>query len=333
MTVRLHYQDDQITLWCGDALEALRCMPDQSVHCVVTSPPYWALRDYGEPGQYGLEPTSAEYVATMRRVFAEVRRVLTTDGTAWVILGDTYAGKANAGVSVGRTWRADGAELIPPRVNATAEAPFKSQLMIPERVAWALIEDGWCLRSAITWYKPNAKPESVRDRFTTRTERVFLLTRASRYWFNLDAVREPHTMEQRRRTVTHNYDPPSNQPEHRGLHRVRDTKSPDGHPDGRNPGDYWEADPDLVPDLWTIPTQPFPQAHFAVFPAKLAERCVRAGCRPGGTVLDPFAGSGTTGLVALRNGHPFVGVDLSPKYLDLALATRLAQSTLIADPA
>lgn len=324
-----YYSDDQITLHHGDALAVLRTLPDASVDCVVTSPPYYGLRDYGEPGQYGLEPTPTEYVLTMAGVFAEVRRVLSPDGTLWLNLGDTYAGKANAGASVGRTRRADRAELIPARVNATAEVPYKSLLMIPERVAWALVGDGWCLRNKITWHKPNAMPESVTDRLSARTELVFVLTKSSRYWFDLDAIREPHTMEQRRLTVTHNYNPPSHQPQHRGLHQVRSGKAADGHPAGRNPGDYWEADPDFVPDLWTIPTQPFTQAHFAVFPTALADRCVRAGCRQGGTVLDPFAGSGTTGLVALKHGCRFVGIDLSARYLDLALRTRLAQSALL----
>jgi DNA modification methylase len=318
---RIHYADDQIRPWCGDALATLRQLPDESVNCAVTSPPYFGLRDYGEPGQYGLEATPTAYVETMRAVFAEVRRVLAPDGTLWLNLGDTYAGKGNAGASVGMTRRADRAELIPKRVNTTAEAPYKSLLMIPERVAWALVDDGWTLRNRIVWHKPSAMPESVTDRLSTRHEALFLFAKSAKYHFDLDAIREPHSMEQRRRTATHNYNPPSSQPEHRGLHRVRPDKNYDGHPAGRNPG-----------DVWTIPAVPFPDAHFAVFPPALAERCVLAGCRPGGVVLDPFCGSGTTGMVALRHGRRFVGIDLSAKYLDLALRTRLAQIALI-DPA
>lgn len=314
-----YFADDSITLYQGDALAVLRELPAGSVDCVVTSPPYFGLRDYGEPGQYGLEETPAAYVETMRSVFAEVRRVLASDGTLWLNLGDTYAGKANAGASVGRTRRADRAELIPTRVNTTAEAPYKSLLMLPERVAWALVEDGWTLRNRIVWHKPSAMPESVTDRLSTRHESVFLFAKADRYWFGLDEIREPHTMEQRRRTVTHNYNPPSSQPEHRGLHRVRSEVHHDGHPAGRNPG-----------DVWSIPTVPFTEAHFAVMPPALAERCVKAGCRPGGVVLDPFCGSGTTGMVAGKLGRRFVGIDLSAKYLDLALRTRLAQTALIA---
>jgi DNA modification methylase len=305
-----YYSDDTVTLYNGDALAVLGELPDGSVNCVVTSPPYYGLRDYGEPGQYGLEATPAEYVERMREVFAEVRRVLAVDGTLWLNLGDTYAGKANAGASVGRTRRADRAELIPPRVNSTAEAPYKSLLMVPERVAWSLIEDGWCLRNRIVWHKPNAMPESVVDRLANRHEVAFLLVRSARYWFDLDAVREPQEGRGQRHKGRSGYreDHPS---KGRVLARAL-------HPLGRNPG-----------DVWTIPLAPFPEAHFATFPPDFAERCVLAGCRPGGTVLDLFAGSCTTGMVALKHGRRFVGIDLSQKYLDLALRTRLSQTALI----
>jgi DNA modification methylase len=223
-------------------------------------------------------------------------------------LGDTYAGKANAGASVGRTRRADRAELIPSRVNATAEAPYKSLLMLPERVAWSLIEDGWCLRNRVVWHKPNAMPESVADRLANRHEATFLFVRSARYWFDLDAIREPRRGQRLEGRSGYRDDHPS---KGRVLARAL-------HPLGRNPG-----------DVWTIPLAPFPEAHFATFPPDLVEGCVLAGCRPGGIVLDPFTGSGTTGMVALKHGRRFVGIDLSAKYLDLALHTRLAQSALI----
>lgn len=350
-----YYTDDQITLWHGDALETLCGLPDESVNCVVTSPPYFGLRDYGEPGQYGLEATPAEYVTTMRAVFAEVRRVLATDGTLWLNLGDTYASKANAGASVGRTRRADRAELIPARVNTTTEAPYKSMLMLPERVAWALIEDGWTLRNRIVWWKPNAMPESVTDRLANRHEAVFLLAKTDRYWFDLDAIREPQDSRGQRHNGRSGY-----RDDHPSKGRVVERAL---HPLGRNPGDVWSGrtwaerkaagapgrrgtdpaaavgDSDFVSaqggpnpgDCWEIPTVPFPDAHFAVFPPALAERCVLAGCRPGGVTLDPFCGSGTTGMVALKHGRRFVGIDLSATYLDLALRTRLAQTALVDD--
>jgi DNA modification methylase len=325
----IHYEDDQITLHHGDALEVLRTLPNESVNCVVTSPPYYGLRNYGEPGQYGLEPTPAAYIETMRAVFAEVRRVLAADGTLWLNLGDTYASKANAGASVGMTRRADRAEVIPARHNTTAEAPYKSLLMIPERVAWALIEDGWTLRSRIVWVKPNPLPETVKDRPSSHHETLFMLTTSSRYWFDLDAIRVPHAERYAERVDRYGSRDRAALPERvyapgdrkdsaaaRGILGLNRTGGL--NPLGRNPGDVWE-----------FATQPFPGAHFAVMPPALAKRCILAGCRPGGVVLDPFAGSGTTGMVALKHGRRFVGIDLSAKYLDLALRTRLAQSALM----
>jgi site-specific DNA-methyltransferase (cytosine-N4-specific) len=315
----VYYEDDQVTLHLGDSLEVLRTLPDESVNCVVTSPPYFGLRDYGVEGQYGIEETPAAYVETMRMLFTEVRRVLANDGTLWLNLGDSYSGKANGGPSFDRhRGHSHRAGVVAKQRNTTAHAPYKSLLMIPERVAFALVEDGWRLRNRVVWHKPNAMPESVTDRLANRHEALFLFSKSEKYWFDLDAVREPHTMEQRRRTVTHTYDPPSDQPEHRGLHRVRAGLSPDGHPLGRNPG-----------DVWTVPTIPFAAAHFATMPPALAERCVRAGARPGGVVLDPFSGSGTSGMVALRAGRCYVGIDLSAEYLELSLRTRLQQGALL----
>jgi site-specific DNA-methyltransferase (cytosine-N4-specific) len=322
---REYYRDEQVTLWLGDALDVLRALPDESVDCIVTSPPYYGLRDYGVDGQYGLEATPAAYVETMRQVFAEARRVLAKDGTCWINLGDSYArgntGQGNDGPSstlqggTRPSFRSDGATVSPAK-RAGAGIPDKNLLMIPERVAIALQDDGWILRSKVIWHKPNAMPESVLDRPAGRYEFVYLLTRSERYWFDLDTIREPHTMEQRRRTVKHRYNPPASQPEHTGLHTVRAEVAPDGHPLGRNPG-----------DVWTIATQPYPEAHFAVFPAEIPIRCIKAGCKPGGTVLDPFSGSGTAGEAARRLGRRYLGIDLNPAYHDLAIK-RYAQGVL-----
>jgi site-specific DNA-methyltransferase (cytosine-N4-specific) len=314
-----YYADDTVTLHLGDALAVLREMPDESANCVVTSPPYFGLRDYGEPEQIGLEATPTEYLAKLAAVFVEAKRVLAADGTMWINLGDVYAGKGNAGVSAGRTRRADRAELIPSRVNTTAEAPYKSLLMLPERLAWSLIEAGWCLHNRIVWEKTDALPESVKDRLSNRHEPVFLFAKSDRYHFDLDAVREPvkhtsirrgQTWEERRGHVERN---------RRGLHGAQGCGDSDfaPHASGKNPG-----------DCWAFSTAGFPDAHFAVMPTALAERCVLAGCRPGGVVLDPFCGSGTTGMVATKHGRRFVGIDLNACYLDLALRTRLAQGVL-----
>jgi DNA modification methylase len=320
--VSLHYSDDSITLWHGDALDVLRGLGDESVNCVVTSPPYYGLRDYGEPGQYGLEPTPAEYVEQMRQVFAEVRRVLAVDGTLWLNLGDTYATRWSSVRSEGggRGARVDARGRTGANASGVGE---KNLLGIPWRVAFALQDDGWILRNHIVWHKPNAMPESVTDRLSGRHESLFLFARAPRYWFDLDPIREPFDFPDYAGAaapspITDDPTPyPVDNPQ-RGRARTGRRRKFVGAGSGRNPG-----------DVWSVATQPFTAAHFAVMPPTLAERCILAGCRPSGTVLDPFAGSGTTGMVALKHGRRFVGIDLSAKYLDLALKTRLAQTALI----
>lgn len=319
------YADDCVTLHHGDAIDVLRELPPTSVDSVVTSPPYFGLRDYGVSGQYGQEATPAEYVARLVELFAEVRRVLVDDGTAWLNIGDSYAGKANAGKTYDRH-RGHGhrAGVVAPQRNMLEHAPYKSLLGIPWRTALALVDDGWTLRNDVIWNKPNAMPESVNDRLSGRHEHVFLLTKGPRYWFDLDPIRETllhpdktgHTFGGNHTEVSSTrggkYEPkdkarPATGERHTG-----------GHESGRNPG-----------DVWTIPTQPFPEAHFAAMPPALAERCVAAGCRPGGTVLDPFSGSGTTGYAAGRLGRRYVGIDLNADYLALSLRTRLGQAALL----
>jgi site-specific DNA-methyltransferase (cytosine-N4-specific) len=309
-----YYADDSVTLYLGDALEALRSLPAGSVDCCVTSPPYFGLRDYGEPGQYGLEASPAEYVETMRAVFAEVRRVLADDGTLWLNLGDSWANDEKwGGASGGKHVEALRGQTGIGRGRHTTGLPPKSLIGIPWRVALALQEDGWVLRSDVIWHKENAMPESVRDRPAKTHEHVFLLAPGPRYHFDLDAIRLPHapgTIEASRR-ARKPYCAPGQKP---------NLKTREMAAGGANPG-----------DVWTFATQPFPDAHFAVMPVALAERCILAGCEPGGVVLDPFCGSGTTGLAAQKHGRRFVGVDLSRTYLDLALRTRLAQTALIGE--
>lgn len=315
-----YYADDSVTLYHGDALTVTRGLPDASVNCVVTSPPYYGLRDYGEPGQYGLESSPAEYVETMRVLFAELSRVLADDGTLWLNLGDSYAA-AGGHTDPGRTSALQGrrVQLMQGMRTKPADRAPKNLLGIPWRVAFALQDDGWILRNEIVWHKPNAMPESVGDRLSTRHEKLFLFSRSPRYWFDLDAVREPHTMSPQRRPNGRGEDrtPRPGQPKQPWSTARRADLGVDGHPLGRNPG-----------DVWSIPTVPFPGAHFAVMPRALAERCVLAGCRPGGTVLDPFSGSGTTGLATARHGRRYIGIDLSAAYLDLSLRTRLQQGAL-----
>lgn len=319
--MREYYSDDAITLWHGDALEVLRELADGSVDCCVTSPPYFGLRDYGVEGQLGAESSPAEFVEAMRAVFAEVRRVLADDGTLWLNLGDSYySGRGNPGPNSAdeknparRGW------VRPVDRPGQSWAKPKDLLGIPWRVAFALQDDGWTLRNSIIWHKPNAMPESVTDRLSTRHENVFMFSKRARYWFDLDPIRERADTADRpgpRRS----YAPGSASSMNAGEHQTM--KGPfAGLPlneAGKNPG-----------DVWAIPTQPFPGAHFAVFPQALPERCILAGCKPGGTVLDPFSGSGTTGLAATKHGRRYVGIDLNREYLDLSLRTRLAQGALI----
>lgn len=306
-----YYQDDSVTLHHGDALAVAQCMESQSVGCIVTSPPYFGLRDYGVAGQYGLEETPAEYVATMRALFDELRRVLADDGTLWLNLGDSYAGSwGNQGhdpkhADLHVKYR--GAEALPTKRRTGSirrgMPAAKNLIGIPWRVALALQDDGWILRNDIIWQKPNAMPESVRDRLSGRHEHVFLFSKSPRYWIDVDAIKVEYQGD---RTPS------------RGAHRTANKANTignawDGNQDKpRNPG-----------DVWAIPTQPFPAAHFATMPIGLAQRCVLAGCRPGRAVLDPFSGSGTTGLAAQRAGRDYVGIDINREYLDLSLRTRL----------
>lgn len=323
------YSDEQVTLLLGDALEVLRSLPDGSVDCIVTSPPYYGLRDYGTHGQYGLEPTPAAYVETMRGVFAEARRVLADDGTLWLNLGDSYAYPPGSGGRQGgsgqRADRTFTAESRP----GTREVPPKNLLGIPWRVAIALQDDGWTLRSEIIWAKRNLMPEAVKDRPTRAHEQVFLLTKKPAYWYDADAIREESSTDQEAH----------NQRYARQYQAHTERAATTGQPGNVNsvgihsrPGKGGRN----ARSVWTISQTPNPQAHFATFPLELPLRCIKAGCRPGGVVLDPFSGSGTTGAAARQLGRRYVGIDLNPDYHDLA-KQRFAQGVLDfhsdADPA
>lgn len=318
-----YYRDEQVTLHLGDALDTLRTLPDASVDCIVTSPPYYGLRDYGTEGQYGLEATPAAYVETMRALFAEARRVLADDGTLWLNLGDSYSavpsgppGKSNM---PGRGMRTMAERA---KAGKVSDRPHKNLLGIPWRTAFALQDDGWILRNQIIWHKTNGMPESVRDRLSSRHEHLFLLVKQQQYSFDLDPIREPLSEENKRRPVL-DWETRKNRGEAMrqgaGGASVAGVQRVAGNPLGRNPG-----------DVWSIPTRPYPAAHFAVFPIDLPLRCIKAGCRPGGTVLDPFSGSGTTGAAARQLGRKYVGIDLNSAYHDLA-RERFAQGVFDLD--
>lgn len=307
-----YYTDDTLTLLLGDATAVMSTIEPGSVDCAVTSPPYFGLRDYcGNPAQIGIEASPAEYVAKLVTVFREIRRVLADDGTCWLNIGDCYnstsrqnsIGDAGKSASVGAT-----SNNLQGRVY-TPNLPVKSVMGIPWRLAISLQDDGWVLRNAIVWHKPNAMPESVRDRLSTRHEMLFLLTKSPRYWFDLDAIREPHTeatLAAARR---------SRQPYKAPGQKVN-TKSNPLAAKGANPG-----------DVWSINTRPFVDAHFATFPVELPRRCIAAGCKPGGIVLDPFSGAGTTALAAQQLGRRALGIDINAEYHDIALK-RMADAPL-----
>lgn len=306
------FSDDSVTLYQGDAADVLSQLEAGSVDCIVTSPPYFGLRDYGVDGQLGAEASPAEYVENLRAVFSEARRVLADDGTLWLNLGDSYySGRGNPGPNSAdeknparRGW------VRPVDRPGQSWAKPKDLLGIPWRVAFALQDDGWTLRNSIIWHKPNAMPESVTDRLSTRHENVFMFSKGRRYWFDLDPIREPHVSD----------------PLREGANALRGQKAMRAV--GPNSGSYSEGGRNPG-DVWTLATQPFPGAHFATFPVALPERCILAGCKPGGTVLDPFSGSGTTGLAAAKHGRRYIGIDLNPDYLELSLRTRLAQGALL----
>lgn len=257
-------------LYEGDALHVLQRLPSESVQCVVTSPPYWGLRDYNIPDQIGLEPTLPQFINRLLAIFGEVRRVLRKDGIFWLNIGDSYT-------SGNRGWRAPDKKNPARAMSVRPDTPQglkpKDLIGIPWRLALALQDDGWYLRADVVWNKPNAMPESVRDRPTRSHEYLFMFTKEERYYYDRQAVIEPN---------------------------------------GRN-----------CRSVWNIHTQGFAGAHFATFPPKLVEPCIRAATRPNDFVLDPFFGSGTVGFVADELGRRYIGIELNPQYVELA-ATRLA---------
>lgn len=322
-------------------------LADQSVHCVVTSPPYWALRDYGIEGQLGLEslpdclgwatgaPCGHCYICHLVDVFKEIWRVLRDDGTCWLNLGDSYLNMGkNGGHSYGKNYTSAAGGYQSSRnmrKNFTGLKP-KDMVGIPWRAALALQADGWYLRSDIIWSKTNPMPESVRDRPTKSHEYVFLLSKQPRYFFDQDAVREVFKTTDKHRegaecvagwasSGDHNAIAHAVPKSHRGSKFDIRNKLPHddvGHgprfdnPNGRN-----------IRSVWELATQGTPEAHFATYPEKLVEPCIKAGCPAGGIVLDPFAGSGTTGRVALRLGRRFVGTELSFSYISKIAKKRL----------
>lgn len=263
---------DCSSILMGDSRKLIKELPSEHYHSCITSPPYWGKRDYGYEGQIGAEDELKEYIAELVGIFREVRRVLRDDGTLWLNLGDTYT-------SGNRGWRAadkkNPARGMSYRPSTPKGLKPKDLIGLPWRVAFALQEDGWYLRSDIVWYKPNCQPESVKDRPTSSHEYIFLFSKAEDYYYDAASIREPAVEE--------------------GKTRNRRT-------------------------VWSINTEPFPEAHFATFPEELVKPMVLASCPNDGFVLDPFFGAGTVGAVCKRLGRLFHGIELKEEYI--AIATR-----------
>jgi DNA modification methylase len=316
-----------ITIRKGDCRDVLRALPSESVHCAVTSPPYFGLRDYGVAGQIGLEPNIDDYSATMVDVFRQIHRALRKDGTLWLNLGDSYA----TGTSSPRNPTTTGEHgywenpAIKHRINGAADGLKAKDLVgIPWRIAFALQADGWYLRQDIIWSKPNPMPESVRDRCTKAHEYLFLLSKSERYYFDQSAIAEEMAESSIERLSQPNLEiqggsqrvPGKTNGPMKAVGSLHMGETP------RNDGERWRlADGGVAPrgtrnkrSVWEVATQPFSGAHFATFPPALIEPCIKAGCQEGGTVLDPFAGAGTTGLVADRLGRNAILIELNPDY-------------------
>jgi DNA modification methylase len=300
-----------LTIRHGDCRNVLAAMPDKSVHCCVTSPPYFGLRDYGIAGQIGLEPTPDAYVAELVAVFREVRRVLRDDGTLWLNLGDSYSSGGRT-TQVAPTLRDNGKDEASGKqayLNNFAVRPGnvaglkpKDLIGIPWRVAFALQADGWYLRQDIIWSKPNPMPESVTDRCTKAHEYIFLMSKSARYFYDAAAIADPVSREFWNETVGAKY------------MTAQDGRMDGGKREGNGPMNGTRN----KRSVWEVASQPFAEAHFATFPPDLIEPCIKAGCPKGGTVLDPFGGAGTTGLVADRLGRNALLIELNPEYTVMA---------------
>lgn len=275
----------------GDALERLRELPDEIADVCVTSPPYYGLRDYGVDGQVGLEKTPEEYIDRLVQIFREVRRTLKRDGTLWIVIADSYAGSGRG-------------------ISKKTGIKNKDLIGIPWMLAFALRTDGWYLRSDIIWNKPNVMPESVKDRCTKCYEHVFMLAKSKTYHFDSEAVLVPAQYDGRKETI--------NKGSSKYADKIVPGKTPQSQHMAGKPHQRWRFK-DGKPvknrrDVWTVSTRPYKGAHFATFPPELIEPCILAGSRPGGTVLDPFIGSGTTAEVAHRLGRECIGIELNPGY-------------------
>lgn len=300
-------------IFCFDALQQLKLLTSSSINTCVTSPPYYNLRNYGVDGQIGLESTPEAYIKRLLEVFSEVKRVLRDDGTLWIVISDSYAGSGkNTNNSkphkkATKTLEHLG-DCVPSGIVPDGLKP-KDLIGIPWLLAFALRADGWYWRDTIIWHKPNCMPESVKDRCTKSHEYILLFSKNRQYYYDSESVMEPTICKTVRKFIDNNSDKQrGHSRKHAGFNgRYAERLKLAGVPNKRNKR-----------SVWSVPTKPYKEAHFAVYPPELIEPCILAGCPIGGTVLDPFMGSGTTGEVALMHSREFVGIELNMDYVKLA---------------
>lgn len=319
----------------GDALETLRQLPDGCCSMCVTSPPYYGLRDYGADGQIGQEETPEEYTQRLVEVFREVRRVLTDDGTLWLNIGDCYAGSGKGRTRDGiYSQKSQSIESYGQKAGKLKRAPAaagaikrKDLFGIPWLLAFALRADGWYLRADIIWEKPNAMPESAKDRPTRAHEYIFLLSKAQHYYYDAEAVKEPAVGFYNAAPAGSRGNAKPNARRRGNSRTFRGGGAYTHDQAAENSANVERQSHGLVPNesgkrnrrsVWTVATRPYKGAHFATFPEELVRPCILAGSKPGDTVLDPFAGSGTTGAVAIQEGRDFIGIEINPTYSEMS---------------
>lgn len=298
---------------CGDTLEVLKRLPAESIDCVVTSPPYWALRDYGIEGQIGLEPNFEDYLEKLILIFKEVHRALKPEGTCWVNMGDTYASPIKGG---GRGKPQNNLfDRVSERnryssLKTRTSLPPKALCLIPSRFAIGMLDTGWILRNEIIWHKPNAMPQSAADRFTADYEKIFFFVKSRKYHFTrqFEPVRSPERLKKPLRN-------PANPHKHEYGNPFVSAINPDTYDASRKR--ILERGRNMR-SVWSVPTRAYHGGHFASFTPKIVETPIKAGCPEGGIVLDPFMGSGTTAVVAKELGRNFVGIEINPEYIEMA---------------
>lgn len=323
----------------GDCLDVMKTFPDKSIDCVITSPPYWQLRDYAWDGQWGMEKTFQEYLEHLWQLMDETRRVLKNEGTVWVNLGDTYFGGSGGPSGIERKqlnteWNDKSERNLHTTHSKENNVPNKCLLLIPHRFAIGCIDRGWIMRNDIIWAKRNGMPESVTDRFTKKHEYFFFMTKKEKYYFDLNRIRltpKQETLERMKRGISENNkwingadgQTPHNLSKPRKNTRIESKytdefgrlnwtgeKTTEGHPYGANPG--------TVSDFWDIPTKPNKENHYASYNTKLISKPILAGCPKGGIILDPFCGTGTTGCLAIELGRKFIGIEGKKEYVEMA---------------